>query len=78
MFITYVFVGFLVLQRDWGTILVMFSIYLFMVYVYEPDKKLLFINLAALGVIGVVGCKFLYHIQVRVSTWLDPWADRCV
>ncbi len=46
-----------------------------MVYVYEPDKKLLFINLAALGVIGVVGCKFLYHIQVRVSTWLDPWAD---
>ncbi len=75
MFITYVFVGFLVLQRDWGTILVMFSIYLFMVYVYEPDKKLLFINLAALGVIGVVGCKFLYHIQVRVSTWLDPWAD---
>lgn len=75
MFITYVFVGFLVLQRDWGTILVIFSIYLFMVYVYEPDKKLLFINLAALGVIGVVGCKFLYHIQVRVSTWLDPWAD---
>lgn len=75
MLITYVFVGFLVLQRDWGTILVMFSIYLFMVYVYEPDKKLLFINLAALGVIGVVGCKFLYHIQVRVSTWLDPWAD---
>ncbi len=75
MLITYVFVGFLVLQRDWGTILVMFSIYLFMVYVYEPDKKLLFINLAALGAIGVVGCKFLYHIQVRVSTWLDPWAD---
>lgn len=75
MLITYVFVGFLVLQRDWGTILVIFSIYLFMVYVYEPDKKLLFINLAALGVIGVVGCKFLYHIQVRVSTWLDPWAD---
>lgn len=75
MLITYVFVGFLVLQRDWGTILVIFPIYLFMVYVYEPDKKLLFINLAALGVIGVVGCKFLYHIQVRVSTWLDPWAD---
>ena len=26
--ITYIFVGFLVLQRDWGTILVLFSIYL--------------------------------------------------
>lgn len=73
--ITYVFVGFLVLQRDWGTILVMMSIYLFMVYVYEPDKKLLFSNFAALGIIGFLGYKFLYHIQVRISTWIDPWSD---
>lgn len=73
--ISYIFVGFLVLQRDWGTILVMFSIYLFMMYVYEPDKKLLFMNVGALAVIGLVGYKFLYHIQVRVSTWLDPWSD---
>lgn len=73
--ITYIFVGFLVLQRDWGTILVMMSIYLFMVYVYEPDKKLLLANFASLGVIGFLGYKFLYHIQVRISTWLDPWSD---
>ncbi len=73
--ITYIFVGFLVLQRDWGTILVMMSIYLFMVYVYEPDKKLLFFNIGALGIIGFLGYKFLYHIQVRISTWLDPWSD---
>lgn len=73
--ITYIFVGFLVLQRDWGTILVMMSIYLFMVYIYEPDRKLLFFNIGALGIIGVLGYKFLYHIQVRISTWLDPWSD---
>lgn len=73
--ITYIFVGFLVLQRDWGTILVLFSIYLFMVYVYEKDKKLLFLNIGALGIIGILGYKFLYHIQVRISTWLDPWSD---
>lgn len=75
LIITYVFVGFLVLQRDWGTILVMMSIYLFMVYVYEPDKKLLIANFLSLGVIGFLGYKFLYHIQVRISTWLDPWSD---
>ncbi len=75
LIITYIFVGFLVLQRDWGTILVMFSIYLLMIYVYEPDKKLLLMNIGVLAVIGFLGYKFLYHIQVRIANWLDPWSD---
>ena len=29
--------------------------------------------LAAMG--GMVGYLTMYHIQVRISTWLDPWAD---
>lgn len=73
--VAYIYVGFLVLQRDWGTILVMFSIYMFMMYVYESDKKLLPANIVALGIIGMFGYKFLYHIQVRISTWIDPWSD---
>lgn len=75
LIITYIFVGFLVLQRDWGTILVMFSIYLLMIYVYEPDKKLLLMNAGVLAAIGFLGYKFLYHIQVRIANWLDPWSD---
>lgn len=73
--VTYLFIGFLVLQRDWGTILVLFSIYIFMLYVYEPDYKFLALNVGAASVVAILGYKFLYHIQVRVSTWLDPWSD---
>lgn len=72
---TYLFIGFLVLQRDWGTILVMFSIYIFMIYVYEKGYGFLALNVGAASVVAVLGYQFLYHIQVRVSTWLDPWAD---
>lgn len=72
---TYLFIGFLVLQRDWGTILVLFSIFLFMTYVYGKDKKFLLANILLAGITGVLGCLFLYHIQVRISTWLDPWSD---
>lgn len=73
--VTYLFIGFLVLQRDWGTILVLFSIYIFMLYVYEPDYKFLALNVGAAAIVAVLGYKFLHHIQVRVSTWLDPWSD---
>jgi len=75
LLVTYLFIGFLVLQRDWGTILVLFAIYLFMIYVYEQSYGFLLMNLGAASVVAVLGYNFLYHIQVRVSTWLDPWAD---
>ncbi len=73
--VTYLFIGFLVLQRDWGTILVLFSIYIFMLYVYEPDYKFLALNIGAASIVAILGYNFLHHIQVRVSTWLDPWSD---
>lgn len=74
-FATYLFIGFLVLQRDWGTMLVMFAIYIFMIYVYEKSYKFLLMNVGMASVVAFLGYQFLYHIQVRVSTWLDPWAD---
>ncbi len=72
---TYLFIGFLVLQRDWGTILVFFMIYIFMIYVYERSYSFLALNIGAATIVAVLGYRFLYHIQVRVSTWLDPWSD---
>ncbi len=75
LIVTYMFIGFLVLQRDWGTILVLFSIYIFMTYVYEKDFKFLLGNVSAAAIVAFLGYKFLYHIQVRVNTWLDPWKD---
>ncbi|MEG2381511.1 MAG: FtsW/RodA/SpoVE family cell cycle protein [Oscillospiraceae bacterium] len=75
LLVTYAFIGFLVLQRDWGTILVLFSVYIFMIYVYEKDYKFLIMNIGVASVVAILGYKFLYHIQVRVSTWLDPWSD---
>lgn len=72
---TYLFICFLVLQRDWGTILVFFFIYIFMIYVYEKNFGFLLMNVGAASVVAVLGYKFLYHIQVRVATWLNPWDD---
>ncbi len=73
--VTYTYILFMVLQRDWGTILVVFLIYIFMIYVYEEDKRFLLFNVFAAAVVAVFGYLFLYHIQVRVDVWLNPWKD---
>jgi len=73
--VTYTYILFLVLQRDWGTILVVFLIFIFMIYVYEEQKWFLPVNILAASVVAVLGYFFLYHIQVRVGVWLNPWAD---
>lgn len=73
--VTYTYILFMVLQRDWGTILVVFLIYIFMIYVYEEDKRFLLFNIFAAAVVAVFGYLFLYHIQVRVDVWLNPWKD---
>ncbi len=73
--VTYLYILFLVLQRDWGTILVVFLIFIFMIYVYEEEKWFLWANVLASVVVGFLGYVFLYHIKVRVGVWLDPWED---
>lgn len=75
----YTFLGFLILQRDWGTAVVFFAIYISFVTVYGEDLRfVLFNGAAALGV-GALGIKFMRHIQIRIENWLDPFehvADR--
>ncbi len=72
---TYLFIGFLVLQRDWGTVLVLFILYVMMLYAYEDKPWFMLFNIAMTAVVGLLGYKFMYHIQVRVHSWLNPWAD---
>jgi cell division protein FtsW (lipid II flippase) len=73
--VTYLYILFLVFQRDWGTILVVFLIFIFMIYVYEDVKWFLPANIAAAVIVGILGYLFLYHIKVRVGVWLNPWED---
>ncbi len=73
--LSYMHMGFLILQREWGGALLFFSIYFTLLYIFESNVKFMLANviLAALG--GLSGILFLSHIQTRIDIWLDPWAD---
>ncbi len=71
----YMCLGFLVIQREWGTAVLFMLVYFTMLLLYDSNIRLIILN-ACLAVLGMTGgYMFTSHIKSRVSTWLDPWAD---
>lgn len=78
MGLAYFQMGLLVLQRELGTILVLLLIYLTMVYIYEEDRRFLYLNGALLFLGGLIGVATLNYVQVRITAWINPWSDIAV
>jgi cell division protein FtsW (lipid II flippase) len=71
----YSFIGFLVLQKEWGTALLLFLIYFMVLYTFDDDIKILLLNGTAAAIGATGGYFFVHHIKIRVEMWLNPWAD---
>ena len=64
-----------VFEKDLGSALVLFFMFLVMLYVATGKKFYLAIGLGLIAVGGVGAFLAFDHVQVRVNTWLDPFAD---
>ena len=66
--------GVLIFQRDLGTSLLFFGLFVSMLYIATQRRSWLIIGF----VLFVGGAYFAYstfgHVQSRVTVWLDPWA----
>ena len=64
-----------VFEKDLGSALVFFFVFLVMLYVATGKKVYLVIGLGLIAIGGVGAYLAFGHVQVRVDTWLDPFAD---
>lgn len=64
-----------VLEKDLGSALVFFLVFLVMLYAATGKKSYLAVGLGLAGVAAVILYAAFGHVQVRVETWLDPFAD---
>ena len=75
MGVAYLFIGFLILQKEWGSALLYFLIYFFMQYVFGNSKTVFALNIIIAGMGSYLGVKTMTHIQQRIEIWLNPFEN---
>lgn len=64
----------LVYQRDLGSALLFFSLYMVLSYMYSRKRWMAFAQLGALGAGGYIAYILFSHVRTRVFAWQDPFA----
>ncbi len=65
----------LVVQRDLGTASIFTALYTIIIYLATGRKRILFIALFLLVLVGFAGYSFVGIVHARVASWLNPWDD---
>lgn len=64
-----------VLEKDLGSALVLFLVFLVMLYVATGKKLYLVVGILLAGIAAVALYFMFDHVQTRVAIWIDPFSD---
>ena len=73
--LVYFHMGCLALQNEFGLAVLLFLVYIVMAYTNGRDKLFLFFHVVFVSLAGLVGYRFISHVQSRVAMWRDPFSD---
>lgn len=65
----------MIAQRDLGSSLLLFTLFVVMFYVATSRAAYVFIGLVMFSIGAVVSWRMFSHVQRRVDIWIDPYAD---
>lgn len=65
----------LIWQRDLGTAILFFMVFLVLLYVASGYTPLLLAGALLIGVAGIVAYRLFSVVQLRVDIWLNPWIE---
>ena len=71
--IVYLFIGFLFLQKDLGTVLIFYAIFIALQFIYEKNRRLILYNILIFVAAGIAGIFLFDHVKIRFQIWLNPW-----
>lgn len=65
----------MVLQKDLGSSLLFFAVFVAMLYIATDRAAYLVAGVAMFGAAVAIAYQGFSHVQQRIDTWLDPWND---
>ena len=65
----------LVWQRDLGTAMLFFIVFILLLYLSSGDLRLVLSGALLVLVAGIVAYQLFDVVQLRVDIWLDPWPE---
>jgi cell division protein FtsW (lipid II flippase) len=68
-------VGVMVFEKDLGTSLLLYASFLVLVYIATERLSWVLLGLTLFAAGSVLAYYAFAHVQIRVQTWLDPFAD---
>ncbi len=73
MAILYSFILLLFLQKDLGTALVFYAVFIVIQFIYEKNRKLILYNIGLFTTSGLLGYMIFDHVKIRFQAWINPW-----
>lgn len=65
----------MVLEKDLGSSLLFYSLFLCLIYAASKKISFVILGLVAFSIAAYISYRIFGHVEVRVTTWLDPWQD---
>ena len=65
----------LVFQKDLGSALIFFVTYMVVIYITTSSNLILFIGVLVSLIGSFIAYNIFEHIKIRISAWINPWAD---
>lgn len=71
--VAYVCIALFFLQKDLGSAMIFFGLYIVYLYIYDKHRMLVPLNFILIVFGGGLGYAIFDHVRIRIATWIDPW-----
>ncbi len=71
--VTAIICGILVLQNDFGTALIFYSLFIIMGYVITTNRNIFIAGATFTILAGIIVFEFVGHIRSRIEVWINPY-----